>query len=370
MTVGLDRLGQFETFASEGFLDWLRDENVALVFGRRNEMVLIGRSREDDLRIDTVSFDRVGGMALYGATLWIGTGFQIWRYENGLAPGASTDDGCDLCLLPRVGATTGAIVADDLAVRGDGEVLFASGRFSCIGTIADGMSFTPLWLPAWVTELVDETRSPVSGIAMRDGECAFVTVLGTSDEPDGWHAKGRGSSGLIVDVHTDRVVAKGLAMPYSPRWHEDRLWFCDAGRGRLCALDVETGDIETIAEMPTFLRGLEFVGPWAIVAGSASRSDELLEGLPIADTLAATSTRPEQGLWVIDTRTGEIAHRLRIDGTGREVFSVVAFADTRRVKMFSPDDNELQTVISYDRSWTPGTSTPGTSTPGTSTPGS
>jgi hypothetical protein len=141
-------------------------------------------------------------------------------------------------------------------------------------------------------------------------------------------------------------------MPYSPRWFEGALWFCNAGRGQLLRFDFSSKTLDVICELPTFVRGLDFVGPYAVVAGSASRFGDLLDGLPLGERLAASGSRPEQGLWVIDTSSGEVVHRLSIDGTAREVFSVVAFHGRRRVGLISPNDDELQVVVSYDRGWT------------------
>ena len=144
-----------------------------------------------------------------------------------------------------------------------------------------------------------------------------MTLLGCTDEPDRWRSE-RATGGAIVDVGADEVVAGGLSMPFCPRWHDGRLWFTQAGTGEVCVVE-DDDTVTVVARLDTFVRGLNLVGPYAVVAGSGSRSISLIEGLPIGDRLIAADRRPEQGVFVIDTRTGEVAHRLTIEGTGREV---------------------------------------------------
>ena len=121
----------------------------------------------------------------------------------------------------------------------------------------------------------------MSGVVVRDGAPAFVTLLGCEDEAGAWR-RNRAAGGAIVDVVSDEVVANGLAMPFSPRWHEGRLWFTQAGTGELCVVD-DDDSVTPVIGLPTFLRGLAFVGPYAVVAGSGSRSVDLVDGLPIGD---------------------------------------------------------------------------------------
>ncbi len=51
-------------------------------------------------------------------------------------------------------------------------------------------------------------------------------------------------------------VLEGLAFAEGPRWHEGRLWFSDMHGHRVVALDVGSGDAETIVEVPTRPSGL------------------------------------------------------------------------------------------------------------------
>lgn len=51
-------------------------------------------------------------------------------------------------------------------------------------------------------------------------------------------------------------VLDGLAFAEGPRWHDDRLWFSDMHARVVCALDPDSGDVETIVEVPGRPSGL------------------------------------------------------------------------------------------------------------------
>jgi uncharacterized protein (TIGR03032 family) len=356
VSIGLDRLGNFEVVTTDGFPEWLAENDVALAFGRQDSVILVGRSPAGELRVDTVDVPPVGALVAVDRALWMATSYQLWRFEDGLERGTVTDAGNDAVLLPRVGATIGGTQVSDLALLADGTPVLASHRFSALVTVADGLSFRPLWLPRWVTALAPEERSPVSGVAVRDGAVAFASLLGCENEPSGWR-DARAVSGALIDVASDEVVANGLAMPFSPRWHDGRLWFTQAGTGELCVVERDDS-ITAVIGLPTFLRGLTFVGPYAVMGGSGSRSEGLIEGLPVGERLIAAGERPAQGLFVVDTRSGELVHRLAIEGTGREIPTVVALPGLRRPSLMSPTDSELQMTVSYDRGWDPKTVRP------------
>ena len=349
MSVGLVRLGSFEVEASEGFVAWLAEHGVSILFGRADNLMVVGR-HDDELRVDPVTMPAVGGLAVDGRRLVLSNPFQVWSYDDGLAAGTTTDSGHDAVLLPYAGVVVGGAGVIDIGLLADGSVVMASPRFSCLSTPIDGMSFRPLWMPRWVSALRPDERSPVSGVGVRDGVATTATLLACGDGEAPWR-EGRATSGAVVDVVADEVVANGLAMPSSPRWHDGRLWFTQSGTGELCTIDSDDSVVPVVG-LPTFLRGLAFVGPYAVVGGSGSRWDSLVEGLPIDDRLAAGQARPEQGLWVVDTRSGEVVHRLEVEGTGREVHSIAAYP-ARRPQLFSPTDNELQTLVAYDASWDP-----------------
>jgi uncharacterized protein (TIGR03032 family) len=114
------------------------------------------------------------------------------------------------------------------------------------------------------------------------------------------------------------VVARGLSMPHSPRVSGDRLWVLDSGRGRLALVDRARGDLETVAELPGYTRGLAFCGPYAFVGYSKIRESAVFGGVPVAER------RQERkcGVGVIDLRSGRTVGHIEFEGAVEEIFDV------------------------------------------------
>src|SRR5262249_47666789 len=155
---------------------------------------------------------------------------QIWRLENGLPEGRRTEDGHDRLFLPQTAWTTGKLFVRDLAVKGDGSVVFVNGLFSCLSVPSSRLSFEAIGAAPFIPELAPEDRCGLSGLATVGGEPAFVTSGSRSDEAAGWQAV-QLDGGVVVSVESGDVIASGLSMPFSPALRDERLWLCLGGSG-------------------------------------------------------------------------------------------------------------------------------------------
>ena len=52
---------------------------------------------------------------------------------------------------------------------------------------------------------------------------------------------------MVIDITTNDVVASGLAIPHSPRFHNVRLWLHNSGMGQFGYVDLKTGRFEPVA---------------------------------------------------------------------------------------------------------------------------
>jgi uncharacterized protein (TIGR03032 family) len=89
--------------------------------------------------------------------------------------------------------------------------------------------------------------------------------------------------GIDIDSSETVLHVHGLSMPHSPRWHDDRLWLLESGKGSLAAADPEIGEEETVAELPGLTRGLAFSGDLAFVGLPQIRETATFGGLPIEE---------------------------------------------------------------------------------------
>jgi uncharacterized protein (TIGR03032 family) len=182
---------------------------------------------------------------------------------------------------------------------------------------------------------------------MREGRAAQVTAVADSDVVDGWRDRRR-DGGCVVDVAANEIVARGLSMPHSPRWYRDHLWLVNSGTGEFGTVDVNSGQFEPIAFCPGYLRGLAFIGDYAIVTLSKPRH-VTFHGLELDERLQQRGAEPQCGLQVIDLRNGTIAHWLRLDGSlVTELYDVIILSGVRQPMALGFKTNEIERLLLVD----------------------
>ncbi len=272
------------------------------------------------------------GLACDGDRLAIGTRMEIWEYHNvpALARKLEPAGKHDACFLPRTSNVTSNVQVHEMAWAtlpnqpvGEPELVFVNTRFSCLATRAANYSFVPRWRPPFISALAPEDRCHLNGLGVRDGQVRYVTALGTSDSPTGWRSDKR-AGGVLLDVPSGEVIARGLSMPHSPRWHDGRLWVLDSGNGRLTIVDEATGKLDVVTELPGFTRGLDFHGRYAFIGLSQVRESAVFSGIAIAE-------RPRRacGVWVVDIVTGRTVAFVQFEDAVQEIFAVQALPGRR-----------------------------------------
>src|SRR4051794_35715139 len=83
--------------------DWLAAQRVSLTFTtyQSGKLFLVGRKLDGCLAAIERTFNRAMGLAADAQTLWLATAYQLWRFENVLAPG-QLDAGFDRLFVPRL----------------------------------------------------------------------------------------------------------------------------------------------------------------------------------------------------------------------------------------------------------------------------
>src|SRR3954453_18756308 len=225
------------------------------------------RDEGDHLNTHFRTFPAPMGLALGGGgRLAIGTRIEIWEYRDVPAVTAKLGPGPrrDACFLPRRCHVTGNVQIHEMA-WGDGDDLwFVNTRFSCLCTLDPSYSFVPRWRPPFVSALAAEDRCHLNRLALVEGRPRYVTALGETDTAHGWRAN-KPQGGCLMEVSSRAIISRGLSMPHSPRWHDDRLWLLESGTGQLVLVDPATGRRQSVAELPGFARGLALCGPYAFV---------------------------------------------------------------------------------------------------------
>lgn len=347
-------LRRLEIAQSRGFGAWLAERriSIAITTGASGRLVLVGPGAEGTLSLFLRGFDGAYGLHGSGQSLLMGSAFQIWRFENTVAPGKSAS-GYDKLFVPRVAHTTGAVLAGDVAFAADGTILFANALFSCVAAASDEFSFVPVWRPAFITRLVPEDRCHLTGFALEEGRLRYVSAAAASDVARGWE-RGIADAGLVIDAASDAVVAGGLALPAAPRLHDRRLWLDEAASGLFGFVHLGSGTFEEVAFCPGWLSGLAFVEGFAVVATSTAREGRGVGGLPLERNLEIYRAKAQTAVCIVDLARGEVVHWIRFDGLS-EIRDVAVLADTVRPAALGLAGEDIRRVLSIgpDRSARP-----------------
>jgi len=318
---------RIECHATEGFAQWIATAggSLAITTYQAGKVVFVGWDGE---RVSVLprQFEKPMGLAIEGDRMALATRHRVWLLANARMLAHEYIEGdlgrYDALYLPRAAYYTGDLNIHDIAFGNEGLWLVAS-RFSCLAALSKDFSFVPRWHPKFVTDVVPEDRCHLNGLAMVDGRPKFVTALGESDTVGGWREK-KASGGIIVDVESNEIIHRGLSMPHSPRWYDGHLWFLDSGRGELRVFDHRQGKSNLVCTLPAYLRGLTFVGPYALVGMCQIREQHIFGDLPIQ----AKSPKLLCGVALIDLRTGETAGIFEFSSGCQEIYDVQFLAGT------------------------------------------
>lgn len=298
-------------------------------------------ARQQDGRLNTHfrDFDKPMGLGVASGRFCLGTRTEVWDLRDmpEVAPKLDPPGTLDACYLPRNRHVTGDIAIHELGFAG-GELWIVATAFSCLATLDAHHSFVPRWRPPFVSALAPGDRCHLNGMAVVDDRVRYVTALGQTDEPGGWRA-GKASAGVILDVPSSELVAQGLSMPHSPRWHDGRLWVLESGRGELGVVDLDTGSVEPVAELPGFTRGLAFAGNTAFVGLSQIRESSTFGDLPLTERLEERMS----GVWMVDLTSGAITGFLRFDDLVQEIFDVALLPGKRYPEIAEPGSTAVST---------------------------
>ena len=161
---------------------------------------------------------------------------------------------------------------------------------------------------------------------------------------DAWRDRRR-DGGVVLEVPSGRTVAAGLSMPHSPRVHKGELWLLNSGAGYFGKVDRDSGKFEPVTFCPGYLRGLAFVGDYAVVGLSRPRHDKTFGGLALDEELTKRGGEARCGLQVIDLRTGDVAHWVRLEGMVTELYDVVVLPSVARPMAFGFVKDDIQRTI-------------------------
>ena len=274
----------------------------------------------NELHVGLEPFSVAMGIATHPRRVAIGSRGLIWMMESGgreLAQSVAPAGKYDAALLTRSAHVSGNIHSHEMAFVGD-ELWVVNTLFSCLATIQPGYSFVPQWKPKFISNChVPGDRCHLNGLAVVEGRPTYVTAMAETDTPGGWReAKER--TGVLIDVASHELIARGFAMPHSPRVHDGKIFVLDSGRGQLVTVRPQSGTWDVVATFEGYTRGLAFLGDLAFVGLSRIRETSVFGGVPIAEKREQLKC----GIGVVNWRTGQHFGAFHFTSGVEEIFAV------------------------------------------------
>lgn len=346
----------FEPSEPKGFVfsascsmpSWLRSEGISLAFTtyQIGKVFLVGTADNGRLVFSERTFPRVMGLGVHKNGFWLGSQYQLWRFDNYLSSGASYK-GCDALYVPSLSFTTGDVDIHDIHDL-DSSPVFVATRFNCLAEPAQGKSFRAVWKPPFIDRLAAEDRCHLNGMAVAGGSPQFVTCVSQSNVSEGWREH-RSSGGAVIDVESGDVVSNGLSMPHSPRIHDGRLWIIQSGTGELGTVDIVDGRFEPVCFLPGFARGLSIHGDRAVVGVSMPRNnDKTFSGLPLDDRLSKERVAPRCMIAVVNLRTGNLENWIEVSPPVSEIYDVAVIPLVSRPYLVGIRNDDISLIVNAD----------------------
>ncbi len=312
-----------EAFGSQHtstFPEFLSKTGISLLVSTYQAGKLIMLRHQDGiLNTHFVNMEKPMGVALQENHLTIGSAFQVTHYYNmpDVAPKVEPINSHDSCYLPRETHITGNIDIHEMAFTDDKELWLVNTKMSCLCTLTAEHSIVPRWRPPFISAYDLTDRCHLNGLAMRNGQPVYVSALGTTDTSAGWR-KNKAAGGMLMDIRNNKMIASGLSMPHSPRWYQNKLWVLESGAGSLATVNIDTGKLTTIVELPGFTRGLDFIGRYAIIGLSQVRETAVFAGLPLTERCQERHC----GVYIVDIVEKQVIAYVIFSGDVQEIFSV------------------------------------------------
>ncbi len=340
-----------EYSVSGNLLGRLASLNISIAFSSYQSGLLyfIGRNGQGGINIHQSAMPKPMGLCLDGSGgLTLTCGFQIMRFENVLESNQQINNLFDACYVPRLVHVTGHLDAHDVGIDTQGKPLFVNTRYNCLATVSSRHSFEMVWKPPFISELVDEDRCHLNGLAMEDREPRYVTAVSRSNTIDGWRDR-RANGGVVIDVQSNEIICTGLSMPHSPRIHNGQLWLLNSGTGELGTVtpgDDGKGQFEARVFCPGFLRGLAFHDNFAFVGLSRPRYKRF-EGLALEEKLKDADSEAWCGVQIIDLTTNTCVDWFRIDGNVSELYDLEVIPNVVVPMAVAPGSAEAASLITF-----------------------
>lgn len=336
----------FSSSSTPSFLTFLQTFGVSLAVTSYDcQRLIIFRQQRGQLDTFLLPAARPRGIAVTRDRLTVAAYTEIINYHrhDQLLPKLDDEHEVDALFLPRNTHITGEINVHDMAWGTDG-LWMVNSRFTCLCTLQPDSSFKPRWWPPFVDGPTGSGEGHLNGMAMANGQPAYVTCFGAYVGGDGWRDASNIHTGLLIDVQRNEIVLDGLCMPHSPKVRKGKVYLCNSGYGHVLCYDPATKTTEIVLELPGFTRALTFYDNYMLVCCSCfRRSNNLKARLPLADMYENSSA----GVYIVDMADYSIVAYCRFDGDVSQLYDIAIIPDCTAPMIPAMQDPLLKDLFVY-----------------------
>ena len=336
-------MDKFKSSSSKFLVDLLKNLKCSIIFSTYEAgCVVIISAKGDKLIQLTRGLTKPMGIAVKDEKLIIASKYELTKFsnENELSrtypPKASTYDSI---YMPRATYYTGELDLHDIEF-GDSDKIYAiNTSFSCISLINSSYSFTPIWNPNFITELMPEDRCHLNGMAMLNNKPKYVTALSKTNTPGGWR-ENITSTGILIDVETDEIILENLSMPHSPRIINKKLYLLQSAKGEVIEVNTTKKSYKVVSKIPGILRGLAEYGDYIFVGVSKPRKNsKTFQKLP------GNIKEQSAGIVVLYKPTWAIVGEVKYSNTINEIYDVQILPNILRPNIINPQHKATKNAI-------------------------
>ncbi len=225
----------------------------------------------------------------------------------------------------------------------DNKIWFANPKYSSIEYIKkDKIEF--YWKPPFINEITPTMQCGLSGLALRDNKPRYVTTLSKSTIANEWRYKDK-FEGTLIDTQTDEILLDNLVLPYSPRFHQNRLFFCESGLGEVCEYDFKTKEKKTILKLPAYTHSITFFDSIMFIGYSKALFSQTKHFVPVLNFKESYS-----GFLLVNLKDNSIIAKLNFISEVLDIDSITILKDDsfRKLNLNSNYEKKLLKREKYD----------------------
>lgn len=311
---------KFNITSTSGFANLLYQHSATLAIStyQAGYVFLISSLNGEHLDIMPVRMRKPMGISTHGNKMAVATlnRIEVYAKHSNIGKNAPFSfQKYDEFYVPRMSYVSGALDLHDIHLHDRG-VFAVNTQFNCISSFSIEHNFTPRWAPKFITDIVPEDRCHLNGMAVKNHMPKYATALGSGNQKGSWR-EGITSEGVLIDVETNEIVASKLAMPHSPRFIGDDLYFIESAKGQISRFNLETKGIEKAGTTNAFSRGMShFNGILAVGRSQARASSKTFDKLP------ESLRKKKAGIDLVDLSSGEVIERMHFGQIVEEIFDV------------------------------------------------